>query len=123
MLRYVYMLATVNLKMVREKPSKIIKEIHKFKVSDIVLLRNMHLGVSSKCKFSHLNDRANDLQDPSGHIHCTSVADIQLFLPAEYIVSLLLDEKHSREYIIIIMTPLSCLTCNGCIQNRIPSNN
>ena len=41
MMRYTYMLVAVNLKKARDKqPSKVIKEIPKFKVSDLVLLRN-----------------------------------------------------------------------------------
>ena len=38
-----------------------------------------------------INPRAYDLQDPSSHICCTTVADIQLLMSAEYIVSLLPD--------------------------------
>ena len=38
------------------------------------------------CKVN--NDRAYDLQDPTGHARCTTLADIQLLMPAEYIVSL-----------------------------------
>ena len=40
-----------------------------------------------------INDRAYDLQDPTGHVRCTSVTDIKLLMPAEYIVSMLLDIK------------------------------
>ena len=40
-----------------------------------------------------INDRAYDLQDCSGHVGHVSVANTQLLLPAEYIVSLLLDAK------------------------------
>ena len=36
-----------------------------------------------------INDRAYDLQDPAGHVTCVSVADVQLLMPAEYIVSML----------------------------------
>ena len=37
------------------------------------------------------NDRACDLQDPSGLVRCASIADTQLWMPAKYIVSVLPD--------------------------------
>ena len=40
-----------------------------------------------------INDRAYDLQDPTGHVRCTTVAEIQLLMPAKYIVSMLPDIK------------------------------
>ena len=40
-----------------------------------------------------INNRAYDLQEPSCHIHHASVADIQLLMPPEYIVSMLPDVK------------------------------
>ena len=43
------------------------------------------------CKVA--NERVYDLQDSTGHIRCTSVADIQLLMTAEYIVSMLPDIK------------------------------
>ena len=40
-----------------------------------------------------INDMAYNLQDTTGHVRCTYVADIKLFMPAEYILSTLLDTK------------------------------
>ena len=36
-----------------------------------------------------INDRIYSLQDTTGHVRCTSVANIQLLRPAEYIASML----------------------------------
>ena len=41
------------------------------------------------CKVIH--DRAYDLQDPTDYVRCATLAKIQLFMPAEYIVSMLPD--------------------------------
>ena len=40
-----------------------------------------------------INDRAYDLQDPTGHFRWTAGTDIQLLMPAEYVVSTLPDIK------------------------------
>ena len=34
-----------------------------------------------------------DLQDPAGHVQCATVADVQLLMPAEYIVYILTHVK------------------------------
>ena len=38
-----------------------------------------------------INYRAHDLQCPTGHVQHASVADIQLLMPAEYLVSMVPD--------------------------------
>ena len=43
--------------------------------------------------FEVINDRAYDLQDPSGHVDHTTVAATHLLMPTENIVSLLADAK------------------------------
>ena len=40
-----------------------------------------------------INDRGYNLQDPTGHVRHATVAGIQLLVPLEYIVSMLLDIK------------------------------
>ena len=102
MLREAYMEAAENLtKKVRDgQAGKVIWEISKFKVGDLVLLTNhkKHTPWDAKymsnfhiCKV--INDRPYDLQNPSGHVCHNFVEDIQLLIPAEYIVTLLPDAK------------------------------
>ena len=43
--------------------------------------------------YAVINDRAYDLQNPSGHIKCASVADMQLLMPARYTVSISINMK------------------------------
>ena len=60
------------------------KEVPKFKVCDLdysETTRNKPMYVSDFHICRIINDWTYDLQDPSGHIHCASVADIQLLLP------------------------------------------
>ena len=46
-----------------------------------------------------INDKAYDLCNPTDHVSCASVADIQLVMPAEYIVCMLPDIKtFGQEY-------------------------
>ena len=51
----------------------------------------MHMCNSPICKV--INDMMHDLQEPYGNIYCLSVAEIQVLMPAEYIVTLLPDAK------------------------------
>ena len=46
---------------------------------------------SHTCKV--IKDWAYHLQEPTGHVWCTTKADIQLLMHAEYIVSMLSDIK------------------------------
>ena len=69
------MLAAVNLKRARERqPRKTTIEIPKFKVGDLVLLKNHKeqiwdtIYIPNLRIFKCINDRANDLQHPSGHV-------------------------------------------------------
>ena len=98
------MLAAINLKRVRDKqPIKKTKDPPKFKVGDLVLLKN-HKKQTWDTKYMPnfhicevLNDRTYDLQDITSHGRHVSVADNQLLMPAEYIVSILPDTKSFRQ--------------------------
>ena len=68
-------------------------------VGDLVLLKN-HKKQNRDTQYLHsfcickiINDRAYDLQDPAAHVRHATVADIQLLMPAEYVVSMLPDIK------------------------------
>ena len=45
------------------------------------------------CICEVINDRAYNLWDLTDHVRLTSVADIQLLMPTEYIVNILQDMK------------------------------
>ena len=45
------------------------------------------------CICKVISDRGYDLQDPTGHVRCATVAVIQLLMPAECIFSMLMDIK------------------------------
>ena len=96
MLRVAYMLAAVNLKGARDKQSiQKAKDPLKFKVRDFLLIKNhkkqiwniKYMPDFHICKV--INNRPYDFEDPTGHVQHASVADIQLLMPAEYIVSML----------------------------------
>ena len=42
-----------------------------------------------------INDNVYGLQDPTGHVRHGTVADTQLIMPAEYIISILPDNKNT----------------------------
>ena len=48
------------------------------------------------CICKVIYDRPYDLQNPTGNVRHDAVADIQLLMPAEYIVSMLPDTKVFR---------------------------
>ena len=94
------MLAAINLKRAREKqPTVRTKDLPKFKVADLVLLKD-HKTQNRDAKYMPkfcickvINDRAYDLKDLTGHVRCAAVTDVQLLMPAEYIVSMLPEIK------------------------------
>ena len=61
-------------------------KIHKKQNWDAKYMPNCHI-----CKV--LYDRKYDLQYPNGQVRCAAVADSQLAMPAEYIVSMLTNIK------------------------------
>ena len=85
MLRQAYMLVAVNIKRVRDsQPSKRMKEL-------VLLNNNKKQNWDAKdtpnfrvCKV--INDKAYDLQNPTGHVQHAAVANIQLLMPAQCIV-------------------------------------
>ena len=101
MLREAYMLASVNLKRAKNRQTnKMTRKITNFKVGDFWLLMSHNKQSQWNAKYVSnfqickiINDWAYYLQDPSGHICCALVLGIQLYLPAEFIASLLPDEK------------------------------
>ena len=52
---------------------------------------NLHI-----CKV--INDKAQELQGTTSHVRHSSVADIQLLMPAEYTVNMLPDMKDSDRH-------------------------
>ena len=82
-----------------KKPIKKNKRPPKFKVRDLVLIKNHKKQIwDTKYMpnfhiFTVIDDRTYHLQDPTGHVRHASVADIQLLMPAKYIVSMLPDIK------------------------------
>ena len=49
-------------------------------------------GIPTFRSFKVINERLCDLQEPTGCVRYAALADIQLFMPAEYIVSMSSDE-------------------------------
>ena len=99
MLREAYILVEINLERIRDKILRMKKkDLPKFKVRDLVLLKNhkQNWDVKYRPNFQIcivINDRAYKLQDPSGHVTCATVADIQSLMTAEYIVNKVPDIK------------------------------
>ena len=97
------MLPAINIKRTRDRhPNRKTKDFPKFKVGDLLIFKcykkqnqdakympNLHI-----CKVK--NEKGYDLQDPAGHIQHATVPDIQLLMPAECIVSMLLNVRAFR---------------------------
>ena len=60
-----------------------------------------------------MNNRAYDLQDPTDHVRHAVVADMQLLMPAEYIVNMLTNVKHLDKHASIYMNPPLYQIYNG----------
>ena len=100
MLREAYLLAAINMKRARDRqPNKKTRDLSKFKVRDLVPLKNHKEQkwdakyMPNFCICKAIKNRAYELQGPCGHVRCSTVADIQLLMPTECIVSMLLDIK------------------------------
>ena len=81
MLREAYILIEINLKRTRDRILRMkTKDLPKFKVGDLVLLKNnIKQNWDARymphfCIWKVNNDRAYDLQDPTGHVRCATVA-------------------------------------------------
>ena len=89
MLKEAYMLAVINFKRPLDRQAR--TKIQKFKVVNQVLLKIHKKQIldpkyTPKVSISRdINDRAYDLQDPSDHMQCVAVIDIQLLMSAEFI--------------------------------------
>ena len=57
------------------------------------------------CMCKVINDRAYDLQDQADHDRHAVVADMQLLMPAEYIINMLANVKYLDKHANIYMNP------------------
>ena len=108
-----YMLIVISVKRVRDK-QPIKKITPKDQDQRSCTFKNLQKQTLVKnympnfhiCKV--INDKAYDLQDPTGHVRCGSVANVKLLKPAEYIFNMLPDIKAFRWACKYINTPPLC---------------